>query len=102
MKLRRYLSTDPLTFGIYSLNLKLWEVGKMPNVTFQIPSEVKEILSKHPEIKWDKVVTDTLWNYAKKLRLLDKIASKSKLTYQNAEKLDKAIKAELLKYYKSM
>lgn len=32
----------------------------MPNVTFQIPSEIKEILSQHPEIKWDKVVTETL------------------------------------------
>ena len=72
----------------------------MPNVTFQIPSEVKKILSEHSEIKWDKVVADTLWNYAKKLRLLDEIASKSKLTYQNADKLDKAIKSSLLKHYK--
>jgi hypothetical protein len=72
----------------------------MPNVTFQIPSEVKEILSKHSEIKWDKVVADTLWNYAKKLRLLDKIALKSKLTHQNANKLDKVVKANLLKHYK--
>jgi len=72
----------------------------MPSVTFQIPSEVKEILSKHSEIKWDKVVSDTLWNYAKKLRLLDKIASKSKLTLQNANKLDKVVKTNLLKHYK--
>ncbi|MBM4340015.1 MAG: hypothetical protein FJ110_10750 [Deltaproteobacteria bacterium] len=72
----------------------------MPSVTFQIPSEVKEILSKHSEVKWDKVVADTLWNHAKKLRLLDKIASKSKLTQPNATKLDKAIKATLLKHYK--
>lgn len=72
----------------------------MPSVTFQIPSEVKEILSKHSEVKWDKVVADTLWNHAKKLRLLDKIASKSKLTQPNATQLDKAIKTTLLKHYK--
>jgi len=72
----------------------------MPSVTFQIPSEVKEILSKHSEIKWDKVVADTLWNHAKKLRLLDKITSKSKLTHQNANKLDKVVKTNLLKHYK--
>lgn len=72
----------------------------MPSITFQIPPEVNEILSKHPEIKWDKVVVDTLWNYAKKLRLMDKIASKSKLTHQNVDKLDKAIKSNLLKHYK--
>ena len=72
----------------------------MPNITFQIPSEVNEILSKHPEIQWDKVVVDTLWNYAKKLRLLDKIVSKSKLTHQHADKLDKTIKSSLSKHYK--
>ena len=72
----------------------------MPSVTFQVPSEVKEILSKHSEIKWDKVVADTLWIYAKKLRLLDKIASKSKLTHENVNKLDKVVKANLLKHYR--
>jgi hypothetical protein len=72
----------------------------MSNITFQIPSEIKEILSKHPEIKWDRIVADTLWNYAKKLRLMDKIASKSKLSDQDVDKLDKAIKVELWKRYK--
>ncbi|MBI5968327.1 MAG: hypothetical protein HY882_10790 [Deltaproteobacteria bacterium] len=73
----------------------------MPTVTFQIPSEVKKILSKHPEIKWDKVVADTLWNYARKLLLMDKITSKSKLSSQDIDELDKAVKAELLKHYKN-
>ena len=73
----------------------------MPSVTFQIPSEVKNILSKHPEIKWDKVVADTLWNYARKLRLMDKIAAKSKLSGQDLDELDKAIKAGLWKRYKN-
>ena len=52
----------------------------MPSVTFQIPSEAKKVMSKYPKIKWDKVVADTLWNYARKLRLMDKIAAKSKLS----------------------
>lgn len=72
----------------------------MSNITFQIPSEIKEILSKHPEIKWDRIVVDTLWNYAKKLRLMDRIASKSKLSDQDVDKLDRAIKVELWKRYK--
>ena len=74
----------------------------MSNITFQIPSEIKEILSKHPEIKWDRIVADTLWNYAKRIRLMDKIASKSKLSDQDVDKLDKAVKAELWKRYKSL
>ena len=72
----------------------------MPNITFEIPIEIKKILSEHPEIKWDKVVTDTLWNYAKKIRLMDKIASKSKLSIQDVDKLDKTVKARLLKHYR--
>ena len=72
----------------------------MPNITLRIPTEIKEILSKHPEIKWDKIVTDSLWNYAKKLRLIDKLTSKSKLSDQDVDKLDRIIKVDLLKRYK--
>lgn len=72
----------------------------MANIAFEIPSEIKKILSDHPEIKWDKVVTDTLWNYAKKIRLMDKIVSKSKLSIQDVDKLNKTVKARLLKHYR--
>ncbi len=74
----------------------------MPSVTFQIPSEVRKILSKHPEIKWDKVVADTLWNYARKFRLMDKIVAKSKLSDPDVNELDKAIKNGLRKRYKNV
>jgi len=72
----------------------------MPNITIQIPVEIKEILSKHPEIKWERIVTDSLWNYAKKLRLIDKLTSKSKLSDQHVDKLDRTIKVDLSKHYK--
>lgn len=74
----------------------------MASVTFQIPSEVRKILAKYPKIKWDKVVTDTLWNYARKLRLMDKIAAKSKLSSQDIDELNKTIKAGLWKHYKNL
>ncbi len=72
----------------------------MPNITLQIPTEIKDILSKHPEIKWEKIVTDSLWSYAKKLRLIDKLTSKSKLSARDVDELDRTIKADLLKRYK--
>ncbi len=74
----------------------------MASVTFQIPSEVRKILAKYPTIKWDKVVADTLWNYARKLRLMDKIAAKSKLSSQDIDELNKTIKAGLWKHYKNL
>jgi hypothetical protein len=72
----------------------------MQDITFQIPTEVEKILSSHPEIKWDMVVTESLWNYAKKLRLMDKIASKSKLSTRNVNTLDKSIKTAIMSRYK--
>ena len=74
----------------------------MASVTFQIPSEVRKTLAKYPKIKWDKVVADTLWNYARKLRLMDKIAAKSKLSSQDIDELNKTIKAGLWKHYKNL
>ncbi len=72
----------------------------MPDITFQIPTEVEKILSSHPEIKWDMVVTESLRNYAKKLRLMDKIVSKSKLSARDVNILDKSIKAAIMSRYK--
>jgi hypothetical protein len=77
-------------------------VGKMPSVTFQIPSEAKKVMSKYPKIKWDKVVADTLLNYARKLRLMDKISAKSKLSSQDIDELNKTIKPGLWKHYKNL
>lgn len=73
----------------------------MAEVTFQIPEEVKEVISRHPEIHWEKLVRDSLWNFAKKIQLMDKITSESKLTQEDVENLDKVIKTDLLKRYKN-
>jgi len=45
---------------------KAWKGDKMPKVSFEIPNDVKDILTKHTEIDWNKIISDTLWNYAKK------------------------------------
>jgi hypothetical protein len=78
------------------------EVNKIPSVTFQIPSEARKVMSKYPKIKWDKVVADTLLNYARKLRLMDRIAAKGALSKQGIDELDKAIKSGLWKRYKNL
>lgn len=55
--------------------------------------------AKHSEINWNKVISDTLWNYVKKIKLVDSITSKSKLTDKDVEAIDHAIKADLIKKY---
>jgi len=74
----------------------------MPKVTFEIPIDIKDIVQKHTEIDWDKIVSDTLWNYAKKIKLLDSIACKSKLTEKDIDALDHEIKSDLIKKYQKV
>lgn len=73
----------------------------MPKVTFEIPSDIEGIISKYTGVDWSKVVSDTLWNYAKKLKLLESITSKSKLTNRDVEVIDHEVKAALFKKYQS-
>lgn len=73
----------------------------MPKITLDIPSDVKDVISKHTEIDWNKLISDILWNYAKKLRLLDSIASKSKLGNKDVEAIDHIIKASLANKYQA-
>ncbi len=73
----------------------------MPKVTFEIPADIKNILAKHTEIDWDKIISDTLWSYAKKIKLLESITAKSRLTDKDVEVLDHEIKAALSKKYQN-
>ncbi len=74
----------------------------MPKVSFEIPDDVKDILSKHTEIDWDKIISDTLWSYAKKIKLLESITAKSNLTDKDVEILDHEIKTALSKKYQNV
>lgn len=71
----------------------------MANVSFELPVDITNIITRYPQINWDKLVQDTLWNYAKKIKLMDKITDKSKLTEEDVNNLNNEIKANLLKKY---
>jgi hypothetical protein len=73
----------------------------VPKITIDIPSDVKDIISKHSELNWDKVIADTLWSYAKKLKLIDSITAKSKILEKDVEEIDYVIKHGILKKYQN-
>jgi len=56
----------------------------MTNMTLAVPEDLHSLMKKHKEIKWSEIARDALWNQAKKLELMDKILSKSKLTEKDA------------------
>lgn len=71
----------------------------MPNMTLSIPEELHNIVKQHTEIKWSEVARKAMWLQARKLKLMDKLASKSKLTEKDIEELDHKIKTGLLKRF---
>ena len=73
----------------------------MAKMTVTIPTEVQEILDKYPKIQWERIVRDTLWDYARKVQLMNKIAKKSEMTKDDVEAIDKVIKSDLLKRYQT-
>lgn len=71
----------------------------MPKLTFEIPTDIKDIIKRHEEVDWNKVVNKAIWNYAKKIKLLEAITAKSRLTESDVDDLDHEIKAALSKRY---
>jgi len=69
----------------------------MTNMTLSLPEELHSIIDKHREIKWSEIARQAMWIQAKKLEIMDKILSKSKLTEEDAEIIGHKIKKEIAK-----
>lgn len=67
----------------------------MPNITLSIPQDLHEIIKRHREIRWSEIARVAIVDQTKKLELMDEIASKSKLTVKDIEKINKKIKKNL-------
>ena len=77
----------------------LSHITNMPNMTLSIPEDIHSIIKKHNEIKWSEIARRAITQEAKKLSLMDKIASKSKLTMDDVKEIDEKIKDGLFKRY---
>ena len=69
----------------------------MTNMTLAIPEDLKSIMKKHKDIRWSEVARQAMWEKAKKLEIMDKILSKSKLTEQSAIELGREINKGIAK-----
>jgi hypothetical protein len=72
----------------------------MTNMTLAIPKELHEIMRKHRHIKWSEVARQAIQEQARKLELMDKILSKSKLTEEDALKLGRKINEGIAKRHR--
>ena len=64
----------------------------MTNMTLAVPDDLHRIMKKHREIKWSEVARQAIIVKARKLELMDKLLSKSKLTEEEAESIGHKIK----------
>ena len=71
----------------------------MANVTLAVSEELRRIMKRHPEIKWSEVARQAMWEYAKRLELMDDITRKSELTEKDALQIGQTIKAGLAAKY---
>ena len=69
-------------------------------MTLSVPADLYAIIKKHNQIKWSEIARRAMWDYAKKLELLDKLTANSKLTEEDVIELDKMIKKALSKHYR--
>lgn len=71
----------------------------MVNVTLSVPEELHKLMKRHPEIKWSEVARQAMWEYARKLETLDRIARKSKLTEKEALEIGSVVKRRISDRY---
>ena len=66
-------------------------------MTLAVPEDLKKLMEKHKEVKWSEVARQAMWEHAKKLELMDRLASKSRLTEKEALEIGKSIKKRVAK-----
>lgn len=71
----------------------------MPNITLSIPIEIHNIVKKHNEVRWSEIARRAISHEAQKLALMDKISSKSKLTMEDIEEINKKVKTGIFNKY---
>jgi hypothetical protein len=72
------------------------------NVTFAVPDELHEIMRRHPEIRWSEIARKAMWEYARRLDLMERIVSKSQLSEKDVFELEKKVKAGLRRKYEGV
>ena len=72
----------------------------MTNMTLAVPEDLKKIMEKHKEVKWSEVARSAIWEHAKKLEIIEKLVSKSKLTEKDALEIGRKIKEGIAKKHK--
>jgi lipocalin len=67
----------------------------MPTMTLSVPADLYSVIKHHDEIKWSVIARNAMWEYARKIQLIDSILEKSELTEQEATQIGRLIKKSI-------
>lgn len=70
-------------------------------MTLSVPEELYKLMKQHPEVRWSVVAREALWAYVRRLDVMERIASKSKLTEEDVEDLGRTVKRSLARRYEA-
>lgn len=71
----------------------------MVNMTLSIPDELHKKMKGIPEIRWSEIARHAIEERINDLEVMNKIASKSKLTKKDVEEISKKIKRGMAKKF---
>jgi hypothetical protein len=46
----------------------------MPTMTLSVPDDLYKVIKHHNEIKWSVIARNAMWEYARKIQLVDTIS----------------------------
>ncbi len=69
----------------------------MTNITLAIPEELAKRMRAFAEIRWSEIARQAIEKRVEDLELMNKIASKSKLTQKDIDEISKSIKRSAAK-----
>ncbi len=71
----------------------------MTNMTLSIPEELHKKMKQMSEVKWSEIARRAIEERINDLEIINKIASKSKLTKKDVEEISKKIKRAAAKRF---
>jgi len=69
----------------------------MVNITLTIPKNLKEELQKHREVNWSGVIRKALIAHLQRVKIVEEIAQKSKLTKKDVKEIADKVNREVAK-----
>jgi len=67
----------------------------MPTMTLSVPDDLYSVIKHHNEVKWSVIARNAMWEYARKVQILDSILEKSELTEVDADEIATLVKKSI-------